>query len=169
MDQQAGDGRRMALLLIEAIAPQELQIFDEVWASAADKRVRQQYAHPLASGVGDSWAMMQLLSPCLIAVSSWLLKDIVAKAASDMVVARIKTAVEAWLAQDAAPVHGPIEMAAIPAIQRQLIKELAAKSAVVAQNFGARTEHTAEIEKQMERLLLESVGTTQSIDTEHTR
>lgn len=150
------DARRVALMLTEAIAPHELAIFDEVWTSSIKESAAKQRAHPLGSGVGEGWAMMQLVSPYLIAVSTWLLKDIVAKAASDIVVEKIKVAVKAKLTKPSA-VQQPSGADEIPTAQRQLVRKLAAESAAVAQRFGAHAEHIGEIERQLELLLTESL------------
>jgi len=74
--------------LVAASAPSESAVFDEVLHET--KKQRRKAGDPLGSGVGESWALAQFLTPVAIGIATWAAKDVLGKAVADVAVSKLK-------------------------------------------------------------------------------
>jgi hypothetical protein len=138
--------RSIASELIAAAVPHELPLLDDIF-EALERPVTSLRDDPLGSGVGDSWVWSQMASPTLIAVAVWMTKDVLGKAASDVLIPRVKALVQRMLDQRPGA-------STTRTLQAEDYKTIAAVVEVVKRNAterGLRPEQTS--------LLCQSVAT----------
>lgn len=147
----------LARHLVEASAPSEAPLFAEIVREAKSAPSRGA-SNPLGSGVGESWALAQFVTPIAMAVATWAAKDVLGKAVADAAVAKLKPLVERLFSKVlriASPGSTPAAGAAA-AVSDEDLQTLQAAIEHVARKQGASPERVQQLSEGVQRLMREA-------------
>lgn len=143
----------LAHQLVEELAPSEAPLFQDILRETNHASGRRS-SNPLGSGVGESWALAQFVTPVAVAVASWAAKDVLGKLVADVTVAKLKPFIERLFSKvlrEAAP--GTPTADASEAISEADLKSLQTAIEEVARKHGASDERSRQISEGVCRLM----------------